>query len=224
MKRTEGGSRGKPAPSGHVGLARAVPVLCWLHCPTSRRSFTGTVVSLGTSGSHSSEPVVPKGSEGRWEAAQGCQYKLPLLSSTRVCRSCPLLLSQSPAGAWLCSGQRCQVPAKSLGLPAASPGRWLERERQRCLPGLVSFVKAPAAGMSQDLLSPSERRRKGLCVQLPWAGLCGQQCPSVLPSPLRASWERSIEEWGEILAAAQRLLGLQRSGEGDTVLVWRLRR
>lgn len=139
---------------------------------------------------------------------------------------CPkaLLGLSSALGSLPRDGQRCQVPVKSLGLPAASPGRWLERERQRCLPGLVSFVKAPAAGMSQDLLSPSETRRKGLCVQLPWAGLCGQQCPSVLPLPLGASWERSIEEWGEILAAVQRLRGLQRSGEGDTVLVWRLRR
>lgn len=149
-----------------------------LHCPTSRRSFTGTVVSLGTSGSHSSEPTLLRGQVG---AAQGCQHKLSLLSSILACRSCPLPLPQSPAGARLGSalgllpqdGQRCQVPAKSLELPAASPGRWLERQRQRCLPGLVSFVKAPAAGMSQDLLSPSERRRKGLCVRVPGPGCAG---------------------------------------------------
>lgn len=157
-------------------------------------SFTGTIVSLGRLRLSLLRACEPTGLRGKVGSSTGMSVQvIPLVCAGPVLSPCPkALLGLGSALGSL--PQLCQVPAKSLGLPAPSPGRCLKR--QRCLPALVSFVKA--AGMSQDLLSPRERerRRKGLCVQRPGAGQRGQrgqQCPSVLPSPLGASWEPNIE-------------------------------
>lgn len=157
-------------------------------------SFTGTIVSLGRLRLSLLRACEPTGLRGQVGSSTGMSVQvIPLVCAGPVLSPCPkALLGLGSALGSL--PQLCQVPAKSLGLPAPSPGRCLKR--QRCLPALVSFVKA--AGMSQDLLSPRERerRRKGLCVQCPGAGQRGQrgqQCPSVLPSPLGASWEPNIE-------------------------------
>lgn len=69
-------------------------------------------------------------------------------------------------------------------------------------PGFLCESAGSGNVTGSALLSLSERRRKGLCVPLPLgrmgpaAGLCGQQRPAALLSPLGASWEQSVEGWG----------------------------
>lgn len=184
-------------------------------------SFTGTIVSLGHLRLSLLRACEPTGLRGQVGGSTGVSVQvIPLVCAGPVLSPCPkALLGLGSALGSL--PQLCQVPAKSLGLPAASPGRCLKR--QRCLPALVSFVKA--AGMSQDLLSPRERERggeKGSVSSAPGPGSVGSVGSNVhlcCHRLLEPAGSQTSRHRGRFLAAVMRLEHSGEGGQGDGALL-----
>lgn len=192
----------------------SVPVLSWLHCPTRRHSFTGTIVCVPRHlGFSLLRARVPTGLGGQVGSSTGLSVQVipPVLHPCVQVLSPPLVPKPcwGLALLWAVLPGACEVSRVTSSFPS------LERQRQRCLPGLVSFVKAPAAGMSQDLLSPSERGgEKGSVSSAPGPGCVGSSVHLCCHRLSGRAGSKTSREGGRFWL----LCGLERLGEGDGVM------